>query len=139
MLHATCSIDGCDRRSRARGWCVTHYKRWERNGSPELNRPSELERFWNYVDKHSSPLGCWLWTGATLRGYARFKTKTAYRFAYEHLVGPIPEGLDIDHLCRVKACVNPDHLEPVTRKVNIRRGVEARRIGDDAWRARMLS
>ena len=59
----------------------------------------------------------------------------AHRFAYEMLVGPIPEGLDLDHLCRVRHCVNPNHLEPVTRSENLRRGIRPRlpqndRIGD---------
>jgi hypothetical protein len=51
------------------------------------------------------------------------KKYMAHRFSYLKLVGPIPEGLQIDHLCRVRHCVNPDHLEPVTNKENIRRGI----------------
>ena len=71
--------------------------------------------------------GCWLWTGPLHDlGYARFavthNTKVyAHRYAYESKVGPIPEGLTIDHLCRVRHCVNPDHLEAVPHKVNLRR------------------
>jgi hypothetical protein len=72
------------------------------------------------------PNGCWLWTGAKTRGYgsASFDGRRyrAHRLTYELLVGPIPEGLTLDHLCRVTACVNPAHLEPVTQKENIRRG-----------------
>lgn len=72
------------------------------------------------------PDGCWEWLGHIDRaGYGGYKSGghywMAHRFAYETLVGPIPEGLEIDHLCRVRACVNPDHLEPVTHTVNIRR------------------
>ncbi len=71
--------------------------------------------------------GCWLWDGAsTYHGYGHFKydgrTQTAHRVAWELFKGPIPEGREIDHLCRVRCCVNPDHLEPVTHLVNIRRG-----------------
>lgn len=70
---------------------------------------------------------CWLWTASVdVHGYgyvsmARRKIK-AHRWVYENLVGPIEEGLVIDHLCRVRHCVNPDHLEPVTRAVNNARG-----------------
>ncbi|MGI9402887.1 MAG: HNH endonuclease signature motif containing protein [Hyphomicrobium sp.] len=71
--------------------------------------------------------GCWLWTGACNRdGYAQFALNGArnggHRFSYELFVGPIPEGLQIDHLCRVRCCVNPAHLEPVTQRENARRG-----------------
>jgi hypothetical protein len=71
--------------------------------------------------------GCWLWVKCSSNGYGLIyvmgKNKHAHRLAYEELVGPIPEGLDIDHLCRVRACCNPAHLEPVTRGVNISRGM----------------
>lgn len=72
--------------------------------------------------------GCWLWTGSVSKGgygkvlIAGCKTGYAHRLLYEALVSPIPDGLDLDHLCRVRCCVNPGHLEPVTRKVNIHRG-----------------
>ena len=67
---------------------------------------------------------CWLWAGNIdpSNGYGRFSQTKAHRLVYEALVGEIPEGLDLDHLCRIRACVNPEHLEPVTRKVNILRG-----------------
>lgn len=74
--------------------------------------------------------GCWLWTGAIdLVGYGRIgegghngRTLLAHRVAYEHAVGPIPDGLTLDHLCRVRHCVNPDHLEAVTMGENVLRG-----------------
>ena len=66
--------------------------------------------------------GCWLWTGACSRnGYARLGQAYAHRLIYEAEKGPIPAGLDIDHLCSVRCCVNPDHLEAVTRSENLRR------------------
>lgn len=76
------------------------------------------------------PLGCWLWTGGrTSTGYGSMrvygKPMKSHRFVFERLRGPVPEGLDLDHLCRVPLCVNPDHLEPVTRSTNTRRGVLA--------------
>jgi len=71
--------------------------------------------------------GCWLWTGyVDGRGYGAIGTERklvrAHRASYEVFVGPIPSGLTIDHLCRVRCCVNPAHLEPVPFKTNVLRG-----------------
>ena len=73
------------------------------------------------------PDGCWHWTaGRTPDGYGKFWSNGGYayahRWAYELLVGPIPDGLALDHLCRVRHCVNPQHLEPVTTAENASRG-----------------
>ena len=77
--------------------------------------------------------GCWLWTGDTCgsgygklkvptdRNWSTFKNKKAHRIIYEALRGPIPPGMDLDHLCRTRPCVNPAHLEPVTRSQNLKR------------------
>ena len=72
--------------------------------------------------------GCWLWLGnCNPKGYGRFmrqgKTFMAHRASYEVHRGPIPEGLQLDHLCRVRCCINPDHLEPVTARENVMRGI----------------
>lgn len=86
-----------------------------------------MERFWQKVEKTSS---CWLWRGhvkATGYGQVAFergpvkKKFLAHRVSYELLVGPVPQGLTLDHLCKVRRCVNPAHLEPVTQKENARR------------------
>lgn len=90
--------------------------------------PTAERRFWARV--HKTP-ECWLWTGGTSRGYGQLSwgspgtpgRTSAYRFAYELLVGPVPEGMQLDHLCRVRNCVNPAHLEPVTCQVNVLRGI----------------
>jgi len=73
--------------------------------------------------------GCWEWTGAKQRGgYGHLsidgRSIGAHRVVFELLKGPIPAGLDLDHLCRNPGCVRPDHLEPVTRQVNLRRAPE---------------
>lgn len=86
------------------------------------------ERFWKKVDK-AGPNGCWVWTASLdTNGYGRFRAVNvhygAHRFAYMLVVGSISEGLSLDHLCRNTACVNPDHLEPVTHDENMRRGRE---------------
>lgn len=77
--------------------------------------------FWSHVSPGEG--GCWLWTGSVQSsGYGSWggQGKLAHRLAYEDLVGPVPHGLVLDHLCHVRLCVNPDHLNPVTIAVNNR-------------------
>ena len=86
------------------------------------------ERFWARVCK-DEPNGCWVWTGSVdTRGYGMTHTLTselrmirAYRLSYQLLVGPVPVGLELDHLCKNRRCCNPAHLEAVTHAVNTRR------------------
>lgn len=78
--------------------------------------------------------GCWLWLGHVAKnGYGRMtvghdldegaKTSSAHKVSYEYFVGPVPEGKILDHICRIRCCVNPEHLEPVTHQINVRRGM----------------
>lgn len=91
---------------------------WGRGGYREV--PPLADR----IDADGS---CWIWTGAiTAHGYGTVgidgRTRPVHRVVYEALTGEaIPDGLDLDHLCRVRSCVNPDHLEPVSRSENVRR------------------
>ena len=103
-------------------------------------RRSITDRFWEKVDKTalrttSRPdLGpCWIWTASTTTGnYGQFfiekvsgkrHMQSAHTFAYEEEYGPVPLGLELDHLCRVHPCVRPTHLEPVTHRENLLRGI----------------
>lgn len=81
------------------------------------------------------PTGCLVYMGSLDRGYGKMndglRTYRVHRLVYETVVGEVPAGLDLDHLCRNRACANPAHLEPVTRKVNLNRGAGA---GGALWR-----
>jgi hypothetical protein len=88
----------------------------------------DSEQLKRFMAKVEITLTCWLWKGASQsNGYGRFdvdgRTTYAHRTSYEHFVGAIAEGLTLDHLCRTRLCVRPDHLEPVTNKENLMRGM----------------
>lgn len=125
----TCSIDGCDRRAKARGWCGAHYMHWHTYGDPvAAPRPTTEERLLAQVIHGPEFKGepCWEWQGTRHpSGYGQLSVdgrhRYTHRLAWELFRGPIPEGLHIDHLCENKSCCNPAHLEPVTPAVNTQR------------------
>ena len=133
-----CTVEGCNDpiRNKKRGWCNKHYLRWRIHGDinafPSNRGVPDAERFWMKVQKGP---GCWEWTGAKSRlGYGNFTTTNpsrrfwmAYRYAYTQIVGAIPEGAFLDHMCHNPSCVNPDHLRPSTHKQNMENLRGARR------------
>lgn len=133
-MNDVCTYADCDRVRRTAKYCSTHYKR-NRDGrdmdAPIATPVPIMQRFMGKV--RTTPSGCMEWTGGTNGvGYGMFFTdwaggkntrKLAHRWYYEQVRGPIPAGLHLDHLCRDTMCVNPDHLEPVTQRVNTLRGI----------------
>ena len=122
MSKRTCSIDGCERPFRARGWCASHYNRWALTGDPVTpsRRPDAKDRFHSQVRPQG---GCLVWVGGTDgKGYGRFnvngRPKRAHRYAWEQANGPIPEGMFIDHICHNRACVEVTHLRLATDSQN---------------------
>lgn len=125
-MTSTCTVVGCTKPYLATGLCHAHYE-WRRRHGVEpshlIAKPLHpLTRLMQKVDVQES--GCWLWTGST-GGNGRYgmmsvdSYRMAHVVAYVLFVGPVPEGKELDHLCRVTLCVNPDHLEPVTHFENV--------------------
>jgi len=126
MGDRTCTVAGCAKPHRARGLCATHHQRWRHYGDPLATqrplwfKPSE-EQFFAKVDAEGD---CWQWVGCIRKdGYGQFRHAKAHQWSWRHLVGDVPAGMQLDHLCRNRGCVNPDHLEPVTPQLNILRGI----------------
>lgn len=123
-LDRVCATKGCGSKVLAKGLCSSHYHQLQRHGDSARPAFGRLEdRFWRKVEKTDS---CWLWRGALVGGYGQFrvgaKAIPSHRWSFEQECGPVPDGLELDHLCRVRACVRPSHLEPVTHKENTLRG-----------------
>jgi len=125
MSKPTCSTEDCKEKKWARDWCRRCYDVERRAGNPLIisrapRGGSVEQRFLFYVDKTSSPTGCWLWTAGMQGPYGRFAVKgrnfLVHRWAWENWKSSIPEGLTVDHLCFTTTCVNVDHMEVVTRR-----------------------
>ena len=124
-LTKICNFDGCDKLPQAKGLCPGHYQQHRKGQELRPLKPSSRsltleQRFWPKVDKGA---GCWEWTGyITPQGYGLFwdgkKPNTAHRISWELTNGPIPDGMDIDHRCGNRKCVNPEHLRVATRSQN---------------------
>lgn len=133
MRNSTCWHDGCNTPSRKWGMCEHHYSKWIVTYPPKktrINKP-DAERFAFYLLK-SGDNQCWIWTGAldsngygvfNARNTAGFSGQKSHRYSYLLAHGKLPEDLELDHLCRVRPCCNPAHLEAVTQKINTMRGV----------------
>ena len=124
-----CSIHGCEKPYRAKGFCPMHWHRNHKYGSPEkqerVKAPMET-RFWAKVKKTGS---CWIWIGAKSNGYGhlnlcngRFEKAHRISFMISNGLSSLPKNKVIDHLCRNPSCVNPKHLELVTHRTNLIRG-----------------
>ncbi len=130
-IYRLCGIEGCELRHYAKGLCDKHRKRKKNTGSVELLLRQTIVLFrkkWKLSIEHEyGGEPCWEWTAYKNRdGYGQFNVGgqiiPAHRWSYEYCFEPIPSSLQLDHLCRVRHCVNPSHLEPVTRRENIQRG-----------------
>lgn len=122
-----CSFDGCSSPHRSIGLCSRHYHQQLR-GRPLTNDKTFAPLFERLLAKVCIRGECWEWTGSTTnggygviwKGEQQFRT---HRLAYELFIGPIPKGLELDHLCSNPPCLRPEHLEAVTHKENCLRGV----------------
>jgi len=134
-----CSEVGCSKPCAGRGLCKSHYDHARRNGTLHVYRRDPVKRFWARIQAASND-ECWPWSGKLVDGYGKVewggKWCGTHRVAYELTVGPIPDGLELDHLCHTRdsecaggesclhrRCANPAHLEPVTGRENWRRGL----------------
>lgn len=127
----SCSVDGCDLPHLARGFCQNHYMQLRRRKSP-LVAPIKRQTAQQYIESRSHKSGgCWLWMGTTRAGYGRAtwrgKQRQAHALSWESVNGAVPPGLQINHLCHRRNCVNPGHLYAGTQVENMRDMKEAGR------------
>src|SRR5699024_7441838 len=121
-----CSIDGCEKGVLARGWCGMHWQRWQKHGDPlggNERFATPEEAFLARTEPIVGEPGCIIWTGSLDgSGYGKLhvngRTVKAHRWAWEREHGPIPKGMEVDHICWERSCVNTDHLRLATRAQN---------------------
>lgn len=141
-----CSVEGCAGKRYCRGWCIKHYGRWRKHGDPSVSLTLQGEpvivRLARFTASGSAE-ECWPWLGAVnWKGYGHSfrdgKQMQAHRVMYEETIGPIREGMTLDHVCHTKdrscpggnicrhrSCVNPFHMDQVSAAVNTSRGLRA--------------
>ena len=133
-----CDQKGCGRKYLAKGLCRLHYLRVWKYGSPDIVKVLRgvpvVERIERRIKKTEN--GCWIYTGGLTRlGYGQVRSKgrmrSTHQVMFEHFVGPVPDGKELDHLCRTRPCCRPDHLEPVTHRENCLRGIQPDRKLND--------
>lgn len=127
-----CEVQGCARTHLAKGLCQRHYHRMWKYGSTECKSPNGEVEYRLYSKTIKQADGCLIFTGCiSTQGYGSIsvdgKMRSAHIVSYELVHGPVPFGYELDHLCNRKVCINPEHLEPVTHKENMRRSSLRRR------------
>lgn len=124
-LARVCSVEGCSRVHLARGYCQNHYMQLRRAKS-ELVAPVHRETPQEYIKNRVdlADTGCWEWRLSRYQGYGKTgfngRPRQAHIVSYEAFVGPVPEGMQINHKCHNRACCNPQHLYAGTQKQNMK-------------------
>lgn len=124
-----CSVDGCERRVHARGWCAPHLRRWYKHGDIDAGAPIApknvpvADRLWAKVDRSGGAGACWPYMGYRIGGYGQISSgkgirRLAHRIAWELTNGSIPSGLSVCHTCDNPPCCNPAHLWLGTQSEN---------------------
>lgn len=132
-----CAVNSCNLAKKHRDWCDKHYQRWLKYGDPEYMKPNYIkERFSTIEERFNDSIDItpnhWFWTGKLNdSGYGMLssdeqnnygmgrKKIRAHRWSYEYYIGKIPEGAQIDYRCRIRNCVNPQHLRIATQYQNM--------------------
>lgn len=121
----TCSIDGCEKRAKTRGWCNGHYECWRRTGDPIAVRARPLAERLAAIGWTVTSTGCWEWNGLRRRGYGLYSGQLVHRLMHELATGETPEV--VRHTCDNPPCCRPDHLLSGTQSDNTRDMAERNR------------
>lgn len=124
-----CEVQDCENKHLAKGLCTKHYLRVYKNGSLEPTTYRGISTYDRVIARsEKDDKGCLIYNGCkTPNGYGHVrdgnKMKMAHRVTFEYHNGPVPEGMELDHKCRNRPCVNHEHLEVVTHQINVQRGI----------------